>query len=544
MSDGSESCRFELPGVRGFHCSHVAEFEGLCIFHVPKRPDECFATTPEKLANVARDDLFSERFSQLLDELARQDPELWDFRGFSFPFSNIAGRVFPRAVAFDHAMFLDYAPFDCCRFETLASFRHVEFCRGANFNRAVFEGLALFENARFRVDPSRNPMAALFHATEFKADADFEEAMFATNVWFLGSVFFGVARFEKAVFRKDVEFVNAVFRGAARFIGGRGDIHGIETRCFEKRAVFHDLVLGSPGEVLFEGVDLGEASFLGTDIKRVNFTDVTWHRRQKLCGLLGPGRRSLADEFRLPPGEGYSDRDLGAELGGEIFTRHFEEGDMKLARQRGLPHRKDTGPKDEAARRREKRAHYYTKVKENYGQLVAGREIVRDYDAADDFHVGEMETRRRIRLAEARSPWRRFVRRFLDLGNFYRILSRYGTSYIHALIWLLSLILVFGFLSLSAGIGPDANGPGGGAGMIRYGWRDWRVAARDPARLVLDLGKALTIPFSLVLDQETIYRVNDEWWWLVPFVQVPVLSVVLGLFTVALRHRFRRRSAF
>ena len=81
-----------------------------------------------------------------------------------------------------------------------------------------------------------------------------------------------------------------------------------------------------------------------------------------------------------------------------------------------------------------------TIVAHTYHQLVLNYEARREYEAAEDFYVGEMETRRRQLGEGSRASksmlWRWWggIRPWLGAYAMYGVLSRYGSNYLHALI--------------------------------------------------------------------------------------------------------------
>jgi hypothetical protein len=102
-------------------------------------------------------------------------------------------------------------------------------------------------------------------------------------------------------------------------------------------------------------------------------------------------------------------------------------------------------------------------IGENYRQLVLNYEKRRDYDTAEDFHIGEMEARRRKQLAILNVLGRKIAQRlgkteqegvryadrvqsalsWLNGYGLYGLLSRYGTSYWQAFLVLIALAAIF-----------------------------------------------------------------------------------------------------
>lgn len=88
-------------------------------------------------------------------------------------------------------------------------------------------------------------------------------------------------------------------------------------------------------------------------------------------------------------------------------------------------------------------------VAENYRQLVLNHEARRNYELAENFHVGEMEMARLAAIAS--SGWGLYLGRLNSFG-LYRVLSVYGTSYHRATVVLCGLLLLFAALFLFNGI--------------------------------------------------------------------------------------------
>src|ERR1035441_9943595 len=105
--------------------------------------------------------------------------------------------------------------------------------------------------------------------------------------------------------------------------------------------------------MVLESVDLGRASFLYTDLESVRFRGVTWGQTKAKVPLRILHRRVLWDEKRLKAAE---------------VTPGLHEA-----------------------------------VAQNYREMVLNSERKRDFDLAEDFHIGEMEVRRLLRGAEHRS---------------------------------------------------------------------------------------------------------------------------------------------
>jgi hypothetical protein len=239
------------------------------------------------------------------------------------------------------------------------------------------------------------------------------EAIFSGEADFGRATFSGRADFGMATFSGRADFGRATFSGGAKFgratFSGETDFRG-ET--FRGVCLFTEVTLDEKAEVIFEKANskanLTQASFLDTNLERIHFRDVDWPRKGR--------RQALWDEF---PHEG------------------------------GQPN--------------------YEKVAENYRQLVLNYEAKRDFDTAEDFHIGEMEMRRKkkrtpaeIKAAEAKSRGMKMlwhcwgtIREWTNGYSIYKLLSNYGTNYWQGFLVLVVLLALFSGIFLCTGLKPS-----------------------------------------------------------------------------------------
>jgi uncharacterized protein YjbI with pentapeptide repeats len=191
-----------------------------------------------------------------------------------------------------------------------------------------------------------------FTGAQFAGDANFWGAEFSEDTYFLEAKFSGDAYFWKAKFSGDADFLETKFSGDANFVGAefsgdanfwraefrqRADFSGVETA---KNATvnFQWVRFLKPQQVFFHHVDLSRWSFLDTDLRRIDFNDVTWGTIRRLLSR----RTALFDELNV------------------------------------------SNQKDKLA-----------KVERLYRHLKQNYESQRDYGRAGDFYYGEMEMKRR-----------------------------------------------------------------------------------------------------------------------------------------------------
>ncbi|MFN8523318.1 MAG: pentapeptide repeat-containing protein [Chloroflexota bacterium] len=279
----------------------------------------------------------------------------------------------------DPSALLDYRGFN---FPSFDSAWRQDFLRDVNFDHATFSGDVNFGFAKFHSDVS-------FENATFTGLARFNYTKIRGNASFEGATFQGNASFELAMFGGDASFDFATIETRLAFGG--------ET--FGATVSFRSLVVHEKANISFrwledlvyEGhrgpVDLTRSSFLHTNIEKFEFGAARWQDRPEWWGLRHT-TRCLSDEFSHDPGE---------LLG----------------------------------------------VSQNYAQLVLNHQAKRDYEAAEDFHIGEMECRRKA-LGASWPPFTKWLRRrLLNSYIIYRTLSNYGSSWPRALFWLLLAIVGF-----------------------------------------------------------------------------------------------------
>jgi uncharacterized protein YjbI with pentapeptide repeats len=230
-------------------------------------------------------------------------------------------------------------------FEFSCDFGGAQFAGEANFWRAEFSGKANFWGAKFSRDAdfleAKFSGGAYFLETTFSGDANFVRAKFSGETDFWKAKFSGDADFSRAEFSEDAYFMEAKFSGNTHFEGAefrqRADFYKVETA---KNATVHfqGVKLLKPQQVFFHHVDLSRWSFLDTDLRRIDFNDVTWGTIRRLLSR----RTALFDELNV------------------------------------------SNQKDDLA-----------KVERLYRHLKQNYESQRDYGRAGDFYYGEMEMKRR-----------------------------------------------------------------------------------------------------------------------------------------------------
>ena len=313
-----------------------------------------------------------------------------------------------------------------------------------------------------------------FSGAEFDVKkTSFSIARFQQNIHFVGTIFYQQANFGGTIFEKRTDYSQAVFHETAYFscatISGECKFDGKGAEgTFLSDCDFTEIKFGERGKLIFEKVNLSKASFLDTDLTNVVFRDVTWYKppKDKWYKLLFKPKRECAlwDEFKP----------------------------LKKDEQRD-----------------------YSKIAENYSQLVINYEKKRDFPTAEQFHIGEMECRRK------------------QIGGFneyslYKWLSNYGTSY-----WQAFFVLIF-MLFAATGVFLISGFKVVEGRTINYNW-GWGIASwvdiKEAFRFTLSI-----LPFQRGMHYEPYVLWTEIW----KVVAVLVFSSQFALVLLAVRRRFKR----
>jgi len=538
-------CPYQPPDDPTYRCGRPPKWGGSCIFHCQKRERR----KDHVIAEIQRLHLVEEfwkEFEQLLEKLQTDDGvRECDFRGFQFPESflglafqkpvNFCWAVFAEVASFKATEFSESVDFSHSRFQALAEFQSVSFKGDLRLCNAVFSGAVFFRDTVFEgssvFSKSIFTLGAHFDNVEFCGTVQFQEITAAERLEFLVSRFRtgvdfsgaqlggkldwidvnceGEANFEDAVFDGGAAFINVVFDCDARFsravlkagvsffenrFEGIADFTAVEMarlvhfhnecerRPFRAGLYMRRLRIGHEAEVIMERVNLDGASFLDSNIERVNFRDVRWHQTRRGAFFFGRGRRALCDEF---------------------VCLEFE------------------------------------KVAENYRQLVLNYERKRDYEGAEDFHVGEMEMRRRGIGSGTTSRWRGFVREWCNGYACYRILSGYGTNYWQALLVLLLMVVGLSGAFLLCGF---VEGSGEQKRVIEYELVPDQEHRPTPiGALIGDYAHSTLFTLSILAFRSSgFYEPLGGWSLLLGYITRVMLSGQIALVLFAIRRRFRR----
>lgn len=302
-----------------------------------------------------------------------------------------------------------------------------------------------------------------------------------------------------SVWHRDLRCANlevwndTIFDGCT--FGGRVEIAAGEEKS-GGRLSFRRVNLRREAAVVLEDVDLRETSFEETNIEGFVFRNVQWCRIRLMPW--SAGRVALWDELRLRKSSPYAVWSHLTTDTNDPFRSHAQHARLKEA------------------------------VAENYRQLVNNFERRRDYTTAEDFHIGEMES---LRL---RQSWP------LNGYAIYWLLSRYGTSYRHALVVLLLIVAGFAAAFLFTGLRP-ASGTDDAREVIAYDFVRTLDVVSPREDLLADFGEAVL--FVVGVASFSRERVYEPLGWqsraLVPFTVIATTSQI-ALLLFAIRRRFKR----
>lgn len=380
--------------------------------------------------------------------------------------------AFARDVYFSQTSFFGRVDFTSAKFSGGIDFLGATFRRDphavstaskgeVSFNRAEFTGRTSFTGARFSVGADFSGAKFVskphFIYAVFEQGTAFTRATFPEGVHFVRTKFGGLANFNSAIFGNETQFASAAFLEKASFcharLSGRtffasaDDVarspevmdeidrllvnafcdeeqNAMRTEAsspfFEAHVDFRNVIVEPPEALAFRDADLSRWRFLGTDLRKAQFTSVEWPRipSKKVPRFV---------RARWP----------------EIGTRTAVRDDI-LATEIG-------------------RTDDYPHIEQLYRQLKQNYEDRRDHGRAGDFHYGEKEMLRR----NPKTGWPLWL-----LLTLYCCLSGYGERYWRPLIAAGLLVALCTAAYLVFGLSPSASD------AAPLNWGDWHKAAR------------------------------------------------------------------
>ena len=425
-----QKCRWKSKYDPDYECLEVPLSDGFCILH-----------STDEAKNL-------EEFKKEIEKRVTTGDERINLKGCYFPkgFDTRYFRIFDKPVDFSEATFSRRANFG-----------------GATFSRANFSGATFSQKA-------------YFIGATFSQEADFSGATFSQRADFSGATFSEVGFFLWASFKKGVDFGGARFEKAANF----------DTTCFK-------------GETNFKWTEFWGWTFFFRNTKQNsvnlnnlpenltfpdNLKEKIEYDSSRKCLIFKEVMSKKEKEELLELSEDDSYRKAVEELFGECqeltlgnpttfrYTRFigeevrfqdvdlshcsflhsnidkvdfryckFGQKDEKLLHF--IPHHRQNVLKDEVDVDEEikknptdkKPEEKYEPVRRLYLELKKNFEDKKDWDKAGDFHYGEMECRRKMKVW-----WKRDFN--THLVALYYWLSGYGERPVRSLFILLALVFL------------------------------------------------------------------------------------------------------
>ncbi|MBN1572265.1 MAG: pentapeptide repeat-containing protein [Deltaproteobacteria bacterium] len=285
---------------------------------------------------------------------------------------------------------------------------------------------------------------AYFAGATFSEETDFSKSTFSEETNFSVATFSGEADFEEATFSGKTDFGYAAFServsfGWASFLKTCKVIFKGKTFDDNSEVYFGNLNIEKEADLIFYRVDLNRLRFIKTDLRKINFVDVTWTGK-KYGSSSYLGRLKLFDEKYQ--GKGWFIQSF------QHLWYHFKFW-LFILKEKVIKQKKENQSKaifrntyfkiltwlKISIPKEIEQEHY--EVYRLYNQLIKNYEDTNRYHEAGDFFVGAMEMRRFGRFEK------RSIRMLLGP---YKWISLYGERPIRALCWLVGLILLLGLI--------------------------------------------------------------------------------------------------
>jgi uncharacterized protein YjbI with pentapeptide repeats len=303
---------------RNLPVKYVHMNQEYCIFHYP---------------SVDKKEKFGEA---LYERISRGDylfygtwfPDEVDFTAHNFnKWADFMWVTFNNRVNFKNAKFSGNCDFTCATFKAATSFHGAIFSKDATndlstrFYSATFEDIVDFSAAKFQsrvefqavkflvgnssfVDPTSPTYSSSFYNASFEEEADFAGAVFGKPkkeshdsfsfgstkfkelANFHGADFLISTDFSKAVFKKIADFRDTRIKTGLSFDGasfeGFGKFSGKDNKhsSWSKDGLnFTSVDIEKSEKISFQGVKLKPDSFINTDVRKFDFTDVEWKKK-------------------------------------------------------------------------------------------------------------------------------------------------------------------------------------------------------------------------------------------------------------------------
>lgn len=532
------TCQVKASDAGAFFCNREIwnNEEQKCIFHCMEKPIALF-----------NEKLFEEL--KLLNDNIKT--EIIDFKYFIFPPNfTLSDISIHHDINFDYSQFCGDAKFYGTYFHKKASFNHAKFQGDTSFESAHFYGFTFFMSSKFfgvvefRYSSFEN--TTYFHRAEFHHGVQFKNMKIEKNDFELNNAsFWGQTKFEEIKSNSPIRFRNALFYGEISLLNSE----------FTNYVDF-------AGTIFYKDVKFSEAKFLHktnfsytifknkVDIKGISFSGDTKFECTEFFGNADFSEIKIMGEFNLrnihPKGE-FNFRNVFLEEAKYVI---FKNVDLKrflfmgtnIQRIRFFGHQwliKGTRKHMVYDEEKFKGNNKITLI--NIEQLNRGLqssyEDMKAYHIAGDFFIGAMEMQRRQIARKSNAICRWLRQNIFSLIALYKLTSFYGERYIRTFGWMLLFLLLFPCIYLLTGFTIPVEGSlNNQKEFIQYKISlnsNFSIPINDYAKaLVLSLHASTFQKFD-PLEVTLLSRT-------VSIVQSIISAILLSLFLLAIRRRFRR----
>jgi hypothetical protein len=260
-------------------------------------------------------------------------------------------------------------------FEQKANFDNSTFLKGfSTFSEAIFKDDVSFQNVVFGDTKAKeNNSSFFFTKTTFEKKVSFQNSNFLFVTQFSNAKFKGSADFRETEVKNSILFNDATFESYARF-SSKTNNHQLWNY---GGLNFSSVEVERPERIFFQSIPLKPDSFVNTDIRKFDFTDIQWE------------------------------------------TKDFAWDWARF---------KDTDSQKDEARVRKTN---YVSLEKKYRQFATYAEENNDYESASNFRYTAFDIQRI-------TPW--YGRLPVTLLWWYKWTSRYGENWIWCAILLLALL--------------------------------------------------------------------------------------------------------
>lgn len=505
MTDTPKTCQVRVHGNKP--CGRPLYDGEKCICHSddPKKDEVAFDREIKK--QLAREDYHD--FTRFVF------PDGYNFEYVEFPLdAHFWHAKFTGDVLFAKAKFSGEARFNFARFSGTVDFRYAKFSGEVAFNEAEFSRLTDYSHAEFSEKVN-------FILTKFYDEADFLFTKFYAKSTFFGAKFFGkiffdrinflgwtdfsyvefsgTVFFRKAKFSGEAVFSNVTFDSSAKFVKClfsdkvqfsnsiltekariTFDNENQDDVAFQKEADFIAMTTYEGAVLHFRKISIETCRFLETDLRKVQFSDVTWPRSRRTC--------------------------VYDELAPDVKWINWDKSEDK--KEADKPDR-----------------FQYSLIAQLYRHLQSNFMESNNYSQAGEFHIGEREMMRK-----SKGKWRQYF----CTDVLYKIVSNYGESFIRPFAWLVSMLLLFPAIFLWGGVELSVKAKSASyypfEGILSEHWCSyWTLICKNVMFLTYsrtDLTNTLIYTYQKALAG----------------IELVLIVTLIAFFLLALRRQFKRKS--